>query len=137
MNRRFLQLLMLVVIISLLVACSNEHENPDVVVSTNETGDTEVVPEEELRLTISLDNGAQFINEEQIQLDEEASLLKIMRDTFFIETDEENEIRIIERMEANEDEGITWHLYIDDEPTDVSPEDYVPNGGEKIVFDLH
>jgi hypothetical protein len=118
----------------LLVACSDSE--PTTTVSTNETGTSDEVPEDAVRITVSLDEGQQFINEQEVQIESGANLLEVMDETFFIETNEEQEIITIER-QGSEEEDTTWNLYINDEPSDTLAKDYTITGGEKIVFDLH
>lgn len=122
----------------LLIACSsNDGENVNTTVSTNETGTSEDVPENEVRITISINDGEQYINEQQVEIADGANLLEVLEDTFFVETDEADEIISIERMRVNEDDGTSWHLYVDGELADIPAKDYVLTGGEKIILDLN
>lgn len=63
----------------LLIACSgNDGENVNTTVSTNETGTSENVPENEVRITISINDGEQYINEQQVEIADGANLLDVL-----------------------------------------------------------
>lgn len=137
MKKQILILLILSSIACILAACSNnEQENVNTVVSTNETGDSENVAKNAVRITISMEDGAQFLNEQEIEIEEGSNLLEVLQETFFVEINEDREITSIERMHVDEEEGTTWNLYVNDKYTDIPAKDYHLNGGEKIIFDL-
>jgi len=121
----------------LLIACSEDgQENQLTSVSTNETGESEEVADNAVRITISTDDGGQFLNEQEVEIEEGANLLEVLKATFFIEVDEENEITSIERMQADEEDNTSWKLFVNDELSDIPAKDYSLEGGEKIIFDL-
>lgn len=126
--------ILVLLLLLLLAACNSGGKNTNVTVSTNQTGKTEEVPENEVRITISINDGKQFINEQQVEIENGANLLEVLADTFFIETDENDEIISIERREASENSS--WKLFINGEITETRAADYKLTGGEKIIFDL-
>lgn len=135
MNKLFIRLAVIFAVL-LLAACSSDDEDMTTTVSTNETGEGEEVPPDAVRLTISINDGEQFLNEQQVAIEEGANLLEVMEETFFIETDDNEEITSIERVQASEEDGTSWHLFIDGELRETKAKDYTVTGGEKIVFDL-
>ncbi|MCM3738831.1 DUF4430 domain-containing protein [Oceanobacillus luteolus] len=135
MNKLFIKSTIILLILILLSACGDE-ENTSPIVSTNDTDSSEEVPENAVRLTISMYDGQQFINEQQVEIEEGANLLEVLDQTFYIETDENNELTSIERMKVSEEEDTSWHLFVNDELSDIPAKDYILSGGEKIVLDL-
>lgn len=137
MKKRNMNILLIMFILIALAACSNESENiQNTIVSTNETSHSEEVADNVVRITISIDGGAQFINEQEVEVEEGANLLEVLTDTFFIETDEDNNITSIERVQSDTEENTSWELFVNDEKSDIPAQDYNVNGGEVITFDL-
>lgn len=137
MKKTQLALLSLLFAFVLLAACSADEQNRQTTtVGTNETDHSEEVPDQAVRMTISLEDGSQFINEQQVQIEKGMNLLDLLEDTFFVETNDQGEITSIERMRADQEKGTSWKLYINDEAVDIQAKDYTLSGGEKIVFDL-
>ena len=121
----------------LLIACSDdEQENQLTSVSTNETGESAEVADNAVRITISTDDGSQFLNEQEVEIEEGANLLEVLKATFFIEVDGDQEITSIERMQVDEEDNTSWKLFVNDELSDIPAKDYSLEGGEKVIFDL-
>ena len=135
MNSKWIQGLIILFAFILLTGCSGNSSdaNNNGKALTNKTGGTEEVAEDAIRLTVSLYKGQQFINETEREHQADKSLLRIMQENFFVE-EEDGVILSIERVHAKEDEE--WVFYIDDEKSDLKPEDYEPQPGDKIQFDL-
>lgn len=123
----------------LLAACGNkgeENENSNTSVSTNESsGEEQELAEDEVRITISIDDGNQYVSEEVVQVEEGDILLNVLEDTFYVEEDN-GFITSIERVSDDEDEEKYWMYYVDGEPSPVGAGEYELNGGEEIIFDL-
>ena len=137
MQKRLFMAFTILFIPFLLIACSDDgQENQLTSVSTNDTGDSEEVADNAVRITISTDDGRQFLNEQEVEIEEGDNLLEVLKATFFIEVDEESKITSIERMQANEEDNTSWKLFVNDEISDIPAKDYSLEGGEKIVFDL-
>lgn len=137
MNKKLINLLIILIVFLFLAACgSSSGEDTTTTVRTNETGELEDVPENEVRLTISINNGEQYINEQQVEIEDGANLLEVLDETFYIETDEDDELTSIERIAISEEEGTSWHLFVNDDLSDIPAKDYTLNGGERIILDL-
>jgi len=135
MNSKWIQGLIILIAIGLLAGCSNNNSdtNSNVNLLTNETGESEEVAEDAVRLTISLYHGQQFVNETEREHQSDKSLLQMMKENFYVE-EEDGIIYSIERVEADEDEE--WRFYVNDEKSDLKPGDYEVQPGDKIQFDL-
>lgn len=137
MNKKLINLLIILAVFLFLAACgSSNGEDTTTTVRTNETGEIDDVPGNEVRLTISINNGEQFINEQQVEIEDGANLLEVLDETFYIETDEDEELTSIERVAISEEEGTSWHLFVNDDLSDIPAKDYTLNGGERIILDL-
>lgn len=136
MKNKFIFITSLLLLVVILAACSKDDENSNTSVSTNESGQTEEIGENAVRITISLNDGEQFVNEQEVEIEEGEVLLNILEDTFFVETNEEDVVTSIERMQVDEEENTTWVLFVNDEQLDTPAKDYTVTGGEKITLDL-
>ncbi|WP_405101364.1 DUF4430 domain-containing protein [Oceanobacillus sp. FSL H7-0719] len=137
MRKDIFILLILGAIVTILAACSNnEEEKVNTVVSTNETSESDKVADNTVRITISMQDGAQFLNEQEVEIEKDANLLEVLQQTFFVETNDDGEVTSIERMKVDEEANTTWNLYVNDKYSDIPAKDYTLNGGEKIIFDL-
>lgn len=124
-------------VVLLLAGCSSNEpeEHSNVNISTNETGSTEEVAEDAVRITISLNNGQQYLNETEIPYEENKDLLHLLKQNFFVE-EENGVITSIERQQASEEEQTEWIIYVNDEQVDIDPAEYVVQPGDKIQLDL-
>ena len=126
--------------IALLAGCSNsnteEDANSNTTVSTNESsGADEELADNEVRLTVTIDNGTENVTEEVVEVEEGAILLDVLKDTFYVEEDN-GFITSIERVSDDADEGKFWMYSVDGESAPVGAGEYELNGGEEVVFDL-
>ncbi|GIO22592.1 DUF4430 domain-containing protein [Oceanobacillus sp. J11TS1] len=131
--------------IALLAGCGNsnteqnspeEDANSNTTVSTNESsGADEELADNEVRLTVTIDNGTENVTEEVVEVEEGAILLDVLKDTFYVEEDN-GFITSIERVSDDEDEGKYWMYTVDGESAPVGAGEYELNGGEEVVFDL-
>lgn len=135
MKKQIIYFLSLLFIITILAACGTNDENNNTTVSTSNSGQSEVA-DNAVRITISINNGEQFVNEQEVEIEAGANLLEVLEKTFYVDTNEDNEITSIERVKSNEEENTTWVLIIDDVLSQTLAKDYTLNGGEKITFDL-
>ncbi|MFD1065277.1 DUF4430 domain-containing protein [Oceanobacillus locisalsi] len=124
-----------------LAACGNgeeaeENEDTNTSVSTNESsGEEQELAEDEVRLTISIDDGNESVAEEVAQVEEGDILLNVLKDSFYVE-EEDGFITSIERVSDDEEEGKYWMYTVDGEPAQVGAGEYELNGGEEVIFDL-
>lgn len=133
MNKKKLSVLWMIFIIGLLAACSSDDASNSRV-TTNNTGND--LGDNMVRLTISLGDGSQFINEQEVEIEEGANLLEVLEKTFYVETNDEGVIRSIERQKVDPDKNNEWVLIVNDEPTDTPVKDFTLTGGQRITFDL-
>lgn len=134
MNKKKLVVLCFIFIIGLLAACNGDDEASNSRVTTNDTGTD--LGDDMVRLTISINNGSQFINEQEVEIEEGANLLEVLEKTFYVETNDEGVIRSIERQKVDTEKNTKWVLIVNDEPTDTPAKDFTLTGGQRITFDL-
>ncbi|AIF43539.1 DUF4430 domain-containing protein [Virgibacillus sp. SK37] len=89
-------------------------------------------------ITISKDNGNEYLHEKEIQVESGNNLLDVMENNFYVETDSSNEvITSIERLSIEDDGGKQWDYTVNGEVSPVPPKNYELQPGDKIVFDFH
>ncbi|MHA6251069.1 DUF4430 domain-containing protein [Oceanobacillus sp. CAU 1775] len=135
MNTKRLLILFMIMIVGLLAACNSEDPS-NTRVSTNDSGTDASLGDDMVRITISINDGEQFLNEQEVKIEESTNLLEVLEETFYVETNEENVITSIERMKVDEEANTEWVLFVNDEPSDTPAKDYSLTGGERIIFDL-
>ncbi|WP_010650728.1 DUF4430 domain-containing protein [Oceanobacillus massiliensis] len=137
MKKWMMQVAVIILGIGLLIGCSPEEstEGSNTSVSTNNTSQTEEVPEDSVRITISINEGQESVNEQEIQIEEGEILLDVMEDNFFIERDGAY-ITSIERVSASEEDKTAWMYFVNDEMATVGADEYELSPGDKVVFDL-
>ncbi|WP_152654648.1 DUF4430 domain-containing protein [Oceanobacillus sp. CFH 90083] len=122
-----------------MAACGNneeENENSNTTVSTNESsGNDQELAEDEVRLTITIDEGSQYVSEQVVQVEEGDILLDVLKDAFYVEEDS-GFITSIERVSDDANEGKYWMYSVNGEAAQVGAGEYELNGGEEIIFDL-
>jgi len=137
MNKWFKKFLFIFLIAGLLTACTNESENTNTTVSTNNTSDTEEVAKDSVRITISINEGEQYVTEEEIQIEEGDILMDVMKENFYIETDQDGQfITSIERVAASEEDKTAWMYFVNGELATVGAGEYELTPGDVIEFDL-
>ncbi len=114
---------------------SNENEN-NVTTKTSNSTHSEEVAEDFVRITVSKNNGTEFLTEEEISIESGENLLELMQNNFYTEQ-VNGQITSIERQKANEKENLLWVITVNDEPLTVMPAEYKVQSGDKIIFDLH
>ncbi|WP_156289265.1 DUF4430 domain-containing protein [Oceanobacillus salinisoli] len=131
-------LMTLLLLMGVLAGCASEESDEtenNASTSTTNSSQTEEVAEDHVRITISVDNGAEFITEEEIPIEEGDILLDVMEEHFYVEH-EGGFITSIERVEASEEEQTAWMYFVNDEMPTVGAAEYELSSGDKIVFDL-
>ncbi|WP_249871897.1 DUF4430 domain-containing protein [Oceanobacillus saliphilus] len=124
--------------VGLLIGCaSGEETNQNTSVSTNNTSHSEEVAEDAVRITITIDEGAEFVNEQEIPISEGDILMDVMEENFFIETEFDGTfITSIERVAASDEDQTAWMFFVNDEMPTVGASEYELSPGDKVVFDL-
>ncbi|HLS08599.1 DUF4430 domain-containing protein [Lentibacillus sp.] len=141
MNKWFVRIASLLVVIGLLAGCGageeeqTESNNGNLQTATNESADGEL-SEDEIRITISKDNGTEYIAEEEIEIEEGAILMDVLQDNFYVETGEGGQfITSIERVPAEENEQKAWLFEVNGEMADVGAAEYELSPGDVVTFD--
>jgi len=143
MMKKWLQLLSpLIVVVLILVGCSDDAGNNNQVESTNnqiETEDnnaqSEENEEEHVSITISEDDGEEVHAEEEVDVEEGAILMDVLKENFDIEEDD-GFITAIDGIENDEEEGKYWMYDVNDEMAQVGADEFELSPGDDVVFDL-
>ncbi|MBR3120747.1 DUF4430 domain-containing protein [Oceanobacillus profundus] len=124
--------------VGLLFGCSSdENTNQNTSVSTNNSSQSEEVAEDSVRITISINEGEEYVTEEVIQIEEGDILMDVMEENFYIETAHDGQyITSIERVAASDEEKTAWMFFVNDEMATVGASDYELSPGDVVVFDL-
>ncbi|NBJ70460.1 MULTISPECIES: DUF4430 domain-containing protein [Clostridia] len=126
--------------IALLTGCGNDEAgNPDT--KTNQSSEKREVQkeqaEETVLITISKDDGAEYLHEKEIPIEEGAILMNVMEENFYIETEQNGEfITSIERLSAKDGEKKGWIYTVNGEMPNVGAAEYKLKPGDKVVFDF-
>ncbi|MFD1360590.1 DUF4430 domain-containing protein [Lentibacillus salinarum] len=141
MNKWWLPLAILLVVIGLMTGCGageenqTESNNGNLQTATNENTDGEL-SEDEIRITISQDNGKEYIDEKEIAIEEGAILMDVLQENFYVETEEDGQfITSIERVSAEEDEQKAWIFEVNGEKANVGAAEYELSPGDNVTFD--
>ena len=140
MKKWMLQFGAIIMAAVLLVGCSSNDEteqNTNTRVSTNDTSNTEEVAEDSVRITISINEGEEFVTEQEISIEEGDILMDVMEENFYIETDFDGAfITSIERVKASDEEQTAWMFFVNEEMPTVGANEYELTPGDEVVFDL-
>lgn len=140
MNKWFLRIASLLVVIGLIAGCGageeeqNSSDDQNLQTATNENTDGEL-SEDEIRITISKD-GAEYITEKEIEIEEGAILMDVLQENFYVETEENGQfISSIERVPAEEDEQKAWIFEVNGELANTGAAEYELSPGDEVTFD--
>ncbi|AXI09373.1 hypothetical protein CUC15_10770 [Oceanobacillus zhaokaii] len=138
MKKWLYPIITLFMVVGLLIGCSSEEsENNNTTVSTNNTSQSEEVAEDSVRITVSINDGEEFVDEKEIVIEEGDILMDVMEKNFYIETEFDGTfITSIERVAASEEDKTAWMFFVNDEMATVGAAEYELTPGDKIVFDL-
>ncbi|MCM3396593.1 DUF4430 domain-containing protein [Oceanobacillus profundus] len=138
MKKWIFQFAVIVMSVGLLFGCSSdENTNQNTSVSTNNSSQSEEVAEDSVRITISINEGEEYVTEEVIQIEEGDILMDVMEENFYIETAHDGQyITSIERVAASDEEKTAWMFFVNDEMATVGASDYELSPGDVVVFDL-
>ncbi|MBP2077824.1 DUF4430 domain-containing protein [Oceanobacillus polygoni] len=138
MKKWIFQFAVIVMSVGLLFGCSSDNNtNQNTSVSTNNSSQSEEVAEDSVRITISINEGEEYITEEVIEIEEGDILMDVMEENFYIETEYDGTfITSIERVAASEEEQTAWMFFVNDEMATVGASDYELSPGDVVVFDL-
>lgn len=141
MKKNMIQYLFILMAALALIGCSDDNENNEsnsnTGVSTNQTSQSEEVAEDAIRITISINEGEEFVDEKEVVVEDGELLMDVMEENFYIETAYDGKfITSIERVAADEEEKTSWTLFINGEMAMVGAADYEVSQGDIILFDL-
>lgn len=133
MKKWMLTLFTIFTTLVLVVGCSNESTTPaeeeETVVETTES------QEEVIKVTISKDEGEEVLSEKEIEIEENAILMDIMKENYDIEEDD-GFITSIDGVAPEEGEEKAWMYFVNDEMAMVGAAEYELEAGDNVVFDL-
>lgn len=108
--------------------------------SANESAEqgqtSETEQEEAVSITISEDNGAEIIAEEEIPVEEGDILFNVMEENFEVEATEDGFITSIEGVSQDEENGKYWMYEVNGEMAEVGAQEYELSPGDEVTFDL-
>lgn len=143
MNKWFLYIASILTVIGLLAGCgaggeeqseSNESSTQTAEEENNTEGE---LGENEVRITISKDNGSEYIDEQEIEVEEGAILMDVMKENFYVETAQDDQfITSIERVSAEEGEDKSWIFEVNGEMANVGAAEYELSPGDEVTFDF-
>ncbi|MDL4840762.1 DUF4430 domain-containing protein [Aquibacillus rhizosphaerae] len=130
MKKFYVSLLSLFLAVGLLVGCGQENTNQE----NTQTAETET--EESVAITISQDNGAEVIAEEEIAIEDGAILMDVLKENFEIE-ETDGFITGIEGVTSAEGEEKYWMYDVNGEPATLGANELELSPDDEVVFDLH
>lgn len=141
MNKLFLRIASVLVVVGLLVGCGAEEQEQSQ--STNQSEESaasenteEQQSEDAVQITISKDNGNESIDEKEIKIEEGATLMKVLKDNFELKEDG-GFITSIEGVAPKEDEEKAWLFTVNGEMAEVGAKELTLSPGDEVTFDLH
>lgn len=142
MSKIYLRFAAILVAVGLLASCgaggedSAQTNNQSEETTTSETKSEQ--KEEKVIITISMDNGSEYINEKKIAIEEGTTLMKVMKENFHLETDFNGGfITSIDGVAPKEGEKKAWMFKVNGEMPNVGAKEYKLSPGDKVTFDLH
>lgn len=135
MKQGLLRFLYAFAAVLLITGCSTANNTEESQVETEETTEQEEVVESVVTVTISEDEGEVVHDEKEIEIEEGAILMDVLKEAFDIE-EEDGFITAIDGIEANDEEQRGWIYYVNDEMAMVGAAEYELSEGDHVVFDL-
>lgn len=117
----------MIMAISMLMACSTNEEVEPQDSTTNEMGDVTII--------ISEEEADEVYSEDEIPIEEDAILMDVMKENYDIE-EEEGFIHSIDGVVAEEDDQKAWIYSVNGEEALVGAEEYELSIDDEVVFDL-
>ncbi|MFD2630721.1 DUF4430 domain-containing protein [Oceanobacillus kapialis] len=124
----------------LLTGCgsgTNQDTTPNSNSQQSESNQTTEQAEDTVRITLTKDQGEEYIHEKEIPVKEGDILLEVLQDNFYVETDETGKfITSIERVSSEDDESRAWIYTVNGEEATVGAADYELQPGDEVNFDF-
>ncbi|SFD51068.1 protein of unknown function [Lentibacillus persicus] len=142
MKKWMLYLASILMVIGFLTGCGAGSEEPtdsdeSSQQTSEETNSEAELGENEVRITVSKDNGSEYIAEEEIEIEEGAKLMDVLKENFYVETAENDQfVTSIERVSAEEGEEKSWIFEVNGEMANVGASEYELSPGDEITFDF-
>lgn len=142
MSKLYLRIALLLVVIGLLVGCGTAEQKQ--VETNNQSGGTasnensEGKSENTVLITISKENGSEYINEKEVAIEETTILMEVMKENFNLETDYDGGfITSIDGVAPKKGEQKAWMFTVNGKTPSVGAKKYELSPGDKVIFDLH
>lgn len=141
MNKWFMRLSSLLMVIGLLVGCASDTNDQEVTnnnqTEQNQNNDqnTSEITEENITITISKNHNEEVLTEKEVAIEEGAILLDVMKENFEIEEDN-GFITSIDGVEQDLDAQMSWMYFVNDEMAPVGAGEYELSVGDTVNFDL-
>ncbi|QDP40501.1 DUF4430 domain-containing protein [Radiobacillus deserti] len=120
----------------LLVGCGQESGEEGKTTQGNSAKKTEQTEKQEVvTVVISKDNGKEVVIEEEVAMEEGATVLDVMKTNFKIE-ETKGFITSIEGLTQDEEKGKYWMYSVNDKIADVGAAEYELEPGDQVTFDL-
>ncbi|HLQ71509.1 MAG TPA: DUF4430 domain-containing protein [Bacillota bacterium] len=141
MKKWLLNVFSILIMASLLIGCGSvdNNGNNEEPANTNqeETNSTESNTQNEdadtVTITLSKDEEAEYIDEEEVEIEEGDILMDVLKETFAVE-EEDGFITSIQGVEP--EEGKAWMFFINGEMAEKGANDIELSPGDEISFDL-
>ncbi|RYG73638.1 DUF4430 domain-containing protein [Lentibacillus lipolyticus] len=142
MYKWLLRLASMVFIAGLIAGCgANEEQQSQTGNQNQQTEDkenTEEQSEDTVKITITKDNGEEYIHEKDIEVEEGAILMDVLKENFYVETEQAGKfITSIERVAPKEGENKAWMFTVNGKMANVGAASYELSPGDEVNFDLH
>ncbi|SDQ53499.1 DUF4430 domain-containing protein [Virgibacillus salinus] len=141
MNKLFLRIASLLIVMGLLIGCGAEEQEQGQTNSQEEKNtvseNSEEQSEEKVQITISKDKGSEYINEKEVAVKEGATLMEVMEENFQLETDfDDGFITSIDGVAPKDGEQKSWMFTVNGEMPTVGAKEFKLSPGDKVTFDL-
>ncbi|SDL65156.1 DUF4430 domain-containing protein [Sediminibacillus halophilus] len=137
MKKFLFVLLSLLFAAGIVTGCAEQNQdtsNNETAETTEQSGESE--SQEVVTVTISEDEGENVIAEKEVEIEDGAILLDVMKENFEVE-ESDGFITSIEGVSQNEEEGKYWMYSVNGEMAEVGANEYELNPDDEITFDLH
>lgn len=124
----------------LLTGCGsgeNQETAPNANSDQTESSQSSEQSEDTVRITLTKDQGEEYIHEKEIPVEEGDLLLDVLEENFYVETDDTGKfITSIERVSSDDDEERAWIYTVNGESPNLGAAEYELQAGDEIIFDF-
>ncbi|WP_053219355.1 DUF4430 domain-containing protein [Virgibacillus senegalensis] len=134
MKKLLFLLLSMLFAAAFVTGCSQQQETSENgETQTEQSGETE--SQETVMITVSENEGENIITEKDVEIEEEAILLDVMKENFEVE-ETDGFITSIEGVSQNEEKGKYWMYTVNGEMAEVGANEYELHPEDEVTFDL-